>query len=122
MRSAKVEHKRPFTQKDLKEAAKRSSNRGSPIRASAPPPTSLTEVGIGCHSLARPEDLRLEMLRVYNALSDGQISKAEADSLVWMLDTLRRAKLDESELSEIKVGRKEPTDELMRRARNTASK
>ena len=98
MRSAKVEHKRPFTQKDMKEAAQKGGKLRSRSHADAPPPPLLTEVGIGVHRLTRLEDYRLEMSRVYKALSEGQIAETTASRLVWMLDSLREAGAGSSNL------------------------
>ncbi len=98
MRSGKVEHKRPFTQKDLKEAAQKGAELRSRSHADALPPPPLTEVGIGVHRLTRLEDYRHELQRVYKALSAGQIDESTAHRLVWMLDSLRRAKSEEDEL------------------------
>ena len=104
MRSTQVEHKRPFTQKDLKEAAQRGAELRSRSHADASPPPPLTEVGIGVHRLTRLEDYRHELQRVYKALSAGQIDESTAHRLVWMLDNLRRAKSEEDDLELMKTG------------------
>ncbi len=103
MRSTKVEHKRPFTQKDLKEAAQRGADLRSRSHVAGLPPPPLTEIGLGVHRLTRLEDYRYELQRVYKALSAGQIDESTAHRLVWMLDSLRRAKSEEDELERMKT-------------------
>ena len=104
MRSGKVEHKRPFTQKNLKEAAQKGAELRSRSHAAGLPPPPLTEIGLGTHRLTRLEDYRYELQRVYKALSAGQIDESTAHRLVWMLDNLRRAKSEEDDLELMKTG------------------
>ncbi len=68
------------------------------------PPGSLAAIGIGVRRLTTLPDCRTEMQKVYKALAYAYITDKQASRLIWLLDTLRRAKVDEKKLALIEGG------------------
>ena len=68
------------------------------------PPGSLAAIGIGVRRLTTLPDYRTEMQKIYKALAYSYITDKQAGRLIWLLDTLRRAKVDEKKLAMIESG------------------